>query len=139
MAKGNKGNRSGPAGKYKPEYCEEIIAHMEKGFSLQAFAGLLGVSRVTVDAWSAKYPEFKEAKDIATEKGRYFYERVGLDNLTLDKEAPFNTTLWIFTMKNRFGWRDKTETKIDAKFIDGAEGDAARSKISEYIANRGRK
>ena len=29
------------------------------------------------------------------------------------KDNPFNSTIWIFNMKNRFNWRDKKETTVD--------------------------
>jgi len=97
---------------YKPEYCKELLIHMQKGLSFEAFAGKIGVCRQTLYTWAEKHPEFIDAKKIATEMSRLFWEEAVIERLH-DAQG-FNTTAWIFNMKNRFGWRDKVEQEIKA-------------------------
>ena len=112
--------------KFKPEYCEELIEHMKEGLSFEAFAGKLEVSKQTLYNWCETNIEFQEAKEIATEQSRLFWEQQGKDGLykitetTEDEDGNevtttkiMNPTIWIFNMKNRFGWRDKQPGEED--------------------------
>lgn len=92
--------------KYKKEYCEEIIKLMAEGYSMEAFAGYIGVHRDTIYDWLKKYPEFAEAKDIGSAKSRYFYEKVSKLGMT-GKIPGFNHATWQFNMQNRFEWSAK--------------------------------
>ena len=105
--------------KYKPEYCQQLIKHMEGGLSYEAFAGTVGVSKQTIYDWEVANPKFLDAKSIAFEKSRVFWEKLAVDNIinksdsnsweggSESKSRSINSTIWIFNMKNRFGWRDK--------------------------------
>lgn len=94
--------------KYKPEYCQELISHMESGYSFESFGAKIGVARDSVYEWTKQFPEFAEAKKMALDKSLLFWERLGMAGVT-GKIDGFNSTVWIFTMKNRFGWRDRIE------------------------------
>jgi len=101
---------------YKQEYCEMLISHMEEGLSFEAFAGVLSVSKQTLYTWTEAHSEFMDAKRVATQKSRVFWERAGLQGMFMGgKEDPFNATVWVFNMKNRFNWRDRTEVKSEIK------------------------
>lgn len=53
-----------PAGrpsKYDPAYCEQVIKAGEDGYSLTAFAGMIGVCRDTLVEWASVHPEFSVA------------------------------------------------------------------------------
>lgn len=47
------------------------------------------------------------------------------------KNRQFNTTLWAFVMKNRFGWADKTETTD--RILESANLDEMRSKLEKML------
>ena len=111
-----------PAGRpttYKPEFCEMLIEHMSKGFSYQSFAGKLKVNQDTLYNWEKLFPEFSETKKTAQELSRQFWEKQGIDGLwevtEYDEDGKplktrkLNSTVWIFNMKNRFAWADRTE------------------------------
>ena len=112
---------------YKQEFCDLLIDHMEKGYSYESFAGLLGVSKQTIYDWEKANPEFLDAKKRATEKSRLFWEKVGIENIvnieTMEKgesgnftavKKSLNSAAWIFNMKNRFkdDWKDKHENEF---------------------------
>lgn len=112
-------NFSKPVTKYKPEYVEQVLIHMAKGFSFESFASKLDVDRSTLYKWCLAHSDFKEAKDIGVEKSRYCLER---NLLRTAKTGKGNVIASLFMLKNRFPeeWRDRKE--IDLKKNDTNEG-----------------
>lgn len=87
---------------------------MGEGLSYEAFAGHLKVSRQTIYTWEKQYPDFSEAKSVAVEVGRLWWEKISIQYLINEyQEGTINATIWIFTMKNRFGWRDRRPDESD--------------------------
>lgn len=125
--------------KYKAEYCEDLINHMKRGLSFESFAGAVSVCIETIYTWIREYPEFLEAKQIGFSKNRYYWESLGVAG-TAGKIDRFNSTAFIFNMKNRFPreWRDRHEIdhsgKIEVK--DNHQELKARllSLVAEQIA-----
>ena len=98
-----------PSLQYKKEYCEKLIEHMSQGFSLSTFGGTVGVTRQTIYDWIERYPEFKEAKDIAFAKSQEFFEKrlIAKASGAEIKTKGFNkkeidTACLIFALKTRF-------------------------------------
>lgn len=104
----------GRPSEFKEEYCEMLVEHLSKGLSFSSFAGVIGVCEDTVYRWAKEHPTFSESKKIGWPKSKLMWEQMGIDgaNGTLEK---FNTGAWIFNLKNRFGWKDKTETELTTK------------------------
>jgi len=114
-----------PSG-YAAEHCDDLIEHMSAGLSFASFAGKLRVARQTLYNWEKAHPEFKEAHEIGLAACLLFWEQTGIEGLwnvtEYDGGKPsysktLNATVWIFNMKNRFQWRDRTpdEVKEEAK------------------------
>ena len=99
---------------YDPKYCELLIAHMKSGLSFECFGAAVGVARDRVYEWANKHPEFAEAKKIAHNESLLFWEKAGLNGLWHGggKNPQFNSSVWIFNVKNRFGWKDKSEHSL---------------------------
>lgn len=130
-------NKGGRPTDYRPEYCDALIAHMEKGYSYESFAGTLRVSKQTLYDWEKANAEFLDAKLTGVELSRLFWEGLAINHMTgkVSKQdvemirsaiedngnhgpvnikiegGYFNNQLWQFNMKNRFKaeWRDKQE------------------------------
>lgn len=100
-------NPGGRPTSYDPVYCDMIIDYMSGGKSKDAFAGHIGVAKSTIYEWIKKHREFSNSVKIAEAKCQDFWEELGVVGTTEGKN--FNASTWIFNMKNRFGWRDKTE------------------------------
>ena len=98
--------------KYKPEYCEKLVQHMADGYSFESFGGKVDVGRESLYRWEAKHQEFRDAKKRGSTKSQLHWEHMG--RLGLGSKT-FNATVWIFNMKNRFGWRDRTEQEVNVK------------------------
>lgn len=90
--------------KYKREYQEIMIEHLSKGFSFESYAAKINVCRDTLYEWVKVHPEFSDAKKRGEAKSLLFWEQKFIENIQFPKT--FNTTGWIFLMKNRFRWRD---------------------------------
>lgn len=138
-----------PAGrphKYLPEYPDMLIEHMSKGFSYESFAGLVSVHKSTIYEWETSFEEFSDAKKIAFEKSRLFWEKQGIEGLyntsTYDPETKvstsrsLNSSVYIFNMKNRFPteWREKQEIDMNANIKEDIDyeklSDAALAEIA---------
>ena len=95
--------------KYKPEYCQMLIEHMGQGMSFRSFAGTVSVGYQTCYDWVNKYPEFKEAKQIAQSKCEEFYNRLGIDMATGNIEK-CNATSYVWLTKNILRWTDRDQS-----------------------------
>lgn len=126
----------GRPSKYQPEYCEMLVSHMEQGYSFEAFAALVSVDKVTLYSWAEKNPEFLYAKNIGTEKCRYFWERLGIAGASGLLET-FSVGCWIFNMKNRFRaeWQDKIELPISSESVIKIAYDHSKPLLSKEAAN----
>ena len=119
-----------PAGrpsKYKPEFCDRVIELGEQGMSKVEIAAELGIYYDTFLAWQDKYPEFFESVKRATFLCQSWWERMGRE-ATFGGCEGFNSTAFIFNMKNRFpdSWRDRKEQEIS-----GPNGSPIQIEISD--------
>lgn len=105
---------------YESEYATMLVDHMAEGLSFESFGGRISVSRATLYTWLDLHPDFLDAKSIGESKSREWWERKGQEGLfaeTIREKGPDGTTttvtrsinasIWVFSMKNRFKWRDK--------------------------------
>ena len=101
----------GRPSKYKPEYCDLLIEHMDSGMTYTSFAGhpLVRVTRDCLYKWEKEYPEFLYAKEVGRGGNEYFFMEAGIAGL-FDKSA-LNTSQWNIMMKNMHGWKDKQEVE----------------------------
>lgn len=116
---------AGQPTKYRPEYCEMLKEHMSKGYSFESFGAIVKSHKDTLYNWTKLFPEFSDAKKEAFELNRLFWEDQGLKGLWEETEydekgkplktKKLNSTVWIFNMKNRFGWVDRVEHSGDEK------------------------
>jgi len=100
--------------KYKPEFCEIAIECGKQGMGKAEIASKLGVVRETLWDWGNKKPEFSNALKRAYEEGLSWWERKGRE-ATFGGVEGFNSTSYIFQMKNRFkeDWRDKHDHSVE--------------------------
>lgn len=95
-----------------------LVAHMAEGRSFESFSaviykhtkGAVRAPRRSLYDWVHKHEEFRQAKELGEALSFEWWENLGRDNMT---EKFFNTSVYIFNLKNRFGWRDKVELSGD--------------------------
>jgi len=99
---------------YKPEYCEAVVDDMAQGFSLTAFAGLIGVDRTTIGEWMNVHPEFSRAvmrgKALQVRKWEADAQRIAMVG-----GGCGSATIVMFGLKNMGGdeWREKQESQAN--------------------------
>lgn len=96
---------------FEERFCDMLEIHMSKGFSYESFAGLVGVTRRCLYFWEESHPNFLHSKMKGKEKMLYFMEHCGIAGMT-GQLKKFNPSTWIFTMKNKCGWSDKSEIDL---------------------------
>jgi len=95
-----------PQKEFKEEYCEMLYEHMSKGLSVESFGGVIRVGKELLYKWFELHENFSNAKKEGTTASQLFWEKAGIEGLWGSKENSFNSVVWIFNMRNRFGWRD---------------------------------
>ena len=118
MAKVGRPTKYPKTKKQREKFCEALIEHGRSGLSFETFGvskeavKIIGsyLTKETLYQWLKIYPEFSDAKKVFTQLSRDFWEAIATEHLTHYKDGKqLNSTVWIFNMKNRFGWRDKPE------------------------------
>jgi hypothetical protein len=106
----------GRPSKYEPRFCEMVMEDMAKGFSLTAFAGLIGVNRDTIHAWMKEHPDFSEAVTRAKAARLRNWEEVALKMRTTGG-GPGGATITVFGLKNMGDdeWSDRHSLELSGK------------------------
>lgn len=92
-----------------PENWEAKITELAKqGASIIELAVELDIAKETFYNLSEREPYFLDAIKRCKQLSEKWWEEQGRTNL---QNKNFNYTGWYMNMKNRFGWRDKTETE----------------------------
>lgn len=115
--------------------CQSLCEHMSAGFSLESFPE---ADRKTIRYYAEQFPEdFPPDKlEEAARKGLLEWERIGKEGARGDL-AKFNASAWSFNMKNRAGWRDRSEVETFGIFggpDDLQKIDALKPRSSQEIA-----
>ena len=100
--------------KYRPEMCATVEEMMAEGCSKVEVCAELGICYDTWLIWQGEHKEFSESVKTGETLSAAWWEKQGRQNLATQG---FNATLWYMNMKNRHGWKDKTETALT-----GADG-----------------
>ena len=106
----------------RQKLCDDFCAHLAEGFSIGAFPD---ADHKTIKRYARDFPEDFPAEKLegAARRGRLYWEKMGKDGAE-GKIEHFNATAWIFNMKNRVGWKDRTE--IESWSILGGMDDAKK-------------
>lgn len=123
--------------KYRPEYCDMLIDHMSAGYSFESFSAIVKTNRDTLFEWAKVHPAFSDAKRNAYDENLLFWEKAGIENLrNYGKESSFNSTVWVFNLKNRHNWRDNRDVVVqkEVTFTHKVKEELAGKSIDELIA-----
>jgi len=104
--------------KYRRKFCQVAYDFLSQGYSKEALAGELGISRQCLYEWLEKNQEFGDTVSKAEAKAQFIWEKYGQDAVQ-GKIKGFNTSVWMFVMKNRFGWKERESITFDQEPITG--------------------
>lgn len=90
-------------------WAEILTNEYKEGASDIEVMDVLGISKQVFDSQYKDNPVFRELVDIGRLAQTAFWYRVGRKNL---KDRSFNNAVWMFNMKNRFGWAEKSESTV---------------------------
>ena len=113
---------------YKPEYCDQLIDFMKKGYSLSSFGAEIKKCRMTLYRWMEKYPEFDQAHKIGKQSALKFFETMLVNasmgivpsQLKALGSKKIDITAVIFALKTRFHQDYGEQQKIDHTSSDGS-------------------
>ena len=125
--------KTGRPTKYYKKYCQIALDLLSKGYSKEALAGELGISRQCLYEWLAKYKEFGDTVEVGETKAQYVWEELGI-KATQGQIPKFNTSVWMFVMKNRFGWKDKHDITSSGSATINLEVVSYAEKLDEGLA-----
>lgn len=104
-------SKGGRPTKYNPDIITDIPEMFRNGESIEEVCrDKLHISKQTCYDWIKKYPEFSDAIKEGVGISEAWWHTLGRAGAA--GKAPINATVWIFNMKNRFGWRDQTDSNI---------------------------
>ena len=101
---------------YDISFCQIVIDKMSEGYSKEAVAGHLSISKTTLYDWITKHKDFANAISIGETKSQMHWEGSLVKHVVHTKNGKqINGQVFNLNMKNRFGWRDKNEVDIGNK------------------------
>ena len=111
--------------KYNPKICDRLPSMFENGESVAEVCKELGISKQTFYRWEEEHTEFSDAKKEGIGRSEAWWNRLGREGAS--GEHAINPTVWIFNMKNRFGWRDKQDIEhsggVKIAYLDRDDAD----------------
>ena len=101
---------------------------LSQGYSKEATAGALGISKATLYDWIERHLDFSDAIKEGESLSQRWWEDRGREACA---EGSFNATVWVMTMKNRFAWTDRVEQthtvtvsdELKARFREAIKGE----------------
>lgn len=93
--------------RYQPEYCQMLIAHCDKGNSVESFAAVIDGTPELFPFWAREYVEFEMAMHIGYWKSYRKIEELGM-------KGGIHHKTYELIMRNRFNWKDDTEQALKA-------------------------
>ena len=111
-------------------WAKELIELYSEGYSDAEVAAEMKITireyhqQINENAVFAKLVEYGRTLSLAWWEGQ---ARKNINN------KQFNTPLWVFTMKNKYGWADKVETTNNTEIMN-YDVDSLRENISKEMA-----
>jgi len=104
--------------KYDETMPAKIVEMRKQGATMPMFCAEVGISERTFYSWTAKYPEFKDASEIAETAAKGYYDREAKKALYAEF---FNNQTFKDLMVRQFGHQGKRKLKVKQIDIDDLE------------------
>ena len=90
---------------YSKKLCDELLPLFKDGSTVIEVCQALGITRKSYYQWKVNHIEFSEAAEFAEEAAEAAIAKLGREALYKSPKS-FNTGLYCFAMKTRFGYRE---------------------------------
>lgn len=100
--------------KYDPSVGEDIVELSRKGFTLEAIAGYLGISRKTLFRWRQENPELEALCEVAQGMRQFAWEKTLIDAPSGPAVQAASMALRAMDMKN-FNDRKQIDVNVETK------------------------
>ena len=99
---------------FKPEMCDRMIALGITGSSKKMIFANIGITNDVAKGWEKKYPEFKDALDMALVHAQAYWEKMMLDNVS---NKAFNSRMVEIAVRGQFQdtYKETREIKAEIK------------------------
>ena len=87
--------------------CARIPFYFKEGASIEEVALKLGITRSSYYNWKEIHPEFNHAAELGEQVAAVYLQKVAYQIAIGEIEA--SPAMMIFILKNRLGWRDKSD------------------------------
>lgn len=104
-------DENGKMSRYKPEFAAQLPDLMAHGEAAVEVMAHFGITKPTFYQWLEKYPEFREAYDLARVKSEAWWTQLGRKGASC--EVAIQPGVWLMNMKNRFKWKDRHDVTSD--------------------------
>ena len=88
-------------------WAKQVIEHYRDGYSDKEVAASMNITFREFNAMLSDNPTFAKLVEFGRTLSAAYWEGLARTNI---KNKTFNTPLYNFYMKNKFGWADKIET-----------------------------
>lgn len=99
---------------FKPEMCDRMIELGKTGSSQKMIFADIGITKDVARGWEKKYPEFKDALDMALVHAQAYWEKMMLDNVN---NKAFNSRMVEIAVRGQFQdtYKETREIKAEIK------------------------
>ena len=97
--------------KYTREYAEKLPQMFENGESVVEVCVNMGICKDTFYRWCREHKDFDSAYKLGLEISQAWWEKLGRAGSLGSQKI--NAATWIFNMKNRFKWSDRTSIESE--------------------------
>lgn len=110
-------------------WANQVVDCYREGYSDAEVAAAINITMRQFNTMLADNPTFAKLVEYGRTLSLAWWESQSRINL---RNKQFNTPLWVFTMKNKYGWADKVETTSTNENTN-LSLDALRSEINNKI------
>lgn len=110
-------------------WAKELIEYYRDGYSDAEVAAAMNISMRQFNTMLTDNPTFSKLVEFGRTLALAWWEGQARKNLG---NKQFNTPLWVFTMKNKYGWADKVETTNTSENVN-YDLDTLRSEIDRKV------
>jgi hypothetical protein len=126
---------------YDPMYHIPLVLNaMANGACFDELALETGVMPATIECWMHRYPEFKECIALGRTLAKAWWIRKGRLNI---HNTQFNSTLFMMTMSNLYGWSRSVNGKSEVTHTERREvalsindGGTSKGRMSELSVEK---